>query len=1071
MRPNDHLLRAALISLVLVFGIGCAYAAEPPQQISWGIFTGDAGGQGVAIQGITPESPAAKAGLQTGDVLLSINGVAVRSAQEFRAVKNNFPLYTPLNLAIKRNGALIERQIILTGRVRLEVKELKSVFTVPGVPPPPAPGALSAIDALDAVNVLDQVILDPRTGTIAIIGHYDPNYNTGPLPYLDLLKTALAYPTPRLNIDPTRETSKNLEAFKTEIISRLENTFSNEVVDIVQGHPGLERDRQLMIRALAEAYGLSPEEYVAWYNYCRLDVLREDNAEAFPPPPIRAIQVKVFRNLGYDEIAQALELAFQNTPEAAAQALRVLGRGGDAAAIMAKSGDAKLGALMVAVYTAILEQANIAPPETAAELRARHDRGSMTWQAVVKTAQNVMPYYRKNSKANLLNQAFNKITLSAPVTTLLFPQLPPLYSFIDPIGLDRESQLARILYEADYTFKSINLTPELFANIPGFRVHAQLQVESGPSGKSRAKTSRIWMEPRTVAMTVSPERNVIAFTAAQMNIFTADADDLVNLSPQKEEDAGLYTSWTARHIMGNYEEYARMLPAFHKVREAAKVIALAQWLRAEKIALDLGGVAQEKWPIPDKLPMHLLIAQAYLPLPDGKTQFSTFLIAEGGVSFKPKGNWTQMTPIPASEIKVTGQLTLSAGLGQKAVQAAQGGNLEQARYLAELSAQAMNGSLSKSDLAKLNIPVPEAKPAPAAPANVQLQKEMLKKTYQQINTLSQNPAASGSVKTTLAQLDTLYERVKDNPVAASDYLIKLQTGQLPPPTAPQPQPQPVAAKPQAGSVCGESSLGAETLPADRKAYLTQKLAEARDRLKYINEALRKLIAINAAERAEIDKLVAQITEDYEAAKERAYDFAAAVLIDLPLAKYADIHSTKVKQLDDTVKSLIARSMTPMSAAEREALSREIQLVQSLKANYVDSYTSTGRLLDVYAGAGYGRDIYKWDQDTRNSDFRKRALEGAMLAGKILLDHPKLEEYLSKKDWFGNNKLWQVVTMGKLAAYASDFFWDVMNLYAAWGPLADKLQSDLKNNTQAMEHLRQKAAQTSQEIDCLEKLLK
>lgn len=48
------------------------------------------------------------------------------------------------------------------------------------------------------------------------------------------------------------------------------------------------------------------------------------------------------------------------------------------------------------------------------------------------------------------------------------------------------------------------------------------------------------------------------------------------------------------------------------------------------------------------------------------------------------------------------------------------------------------------------------------------------------------------------------------------------------------------------------------------------------------------------------------------------------------------------------------------------------------------------------------------------------------------------KFLRRKDWFGSNRLWQVVAMGKMAWTASDFFWDIMNQYFAWQPLADQL---------------------------------
>lgn len=37
-------------------------------------------------------------------------------------------------------------------------------------------------------------------GRIAVLGHYDDHYNTGPIPCLDLLKTAMVHPKPQLNL-------------------------------------------------------------------------------------------------------------------------------------------------------------------------------------------------------------------------------------------------------------------------------------------------------------------------------------------------------------------------------------------------------------------------------------------------------------------------------------------------------------------------------------------------------------------------------------------------------------------------------------------------------------------------------------------------------------------------------------------------------------------------------------------------------------------------------------------------------------------------------------------------------
>lgn len=771
-------LKGNLLVLVIFFCISVsvsgAYAAEPLKQISqWGIEVADTGGPGVLVKTVQPSSSAESAGLQAGDMLLSVNGAAVKSLQEFMAVKDTFPLYTPVNLAVKRNEAIIERQILLAGIVSLELKEVKSEFVIPGVPLPAISAGLSAIDSLEVINVLDQVIFDTKSGKIAIIGHYDKEYNTGPIPYLDLLKTALVYPAPRISLDPDPDSVKQM----LEITPIIQNAWSkpnmratlNQMFDVVQGHPDTERERQILIQELSTAYGLSPEEYVTWYNY----VLLEKNKEAFPPPLIRDIQIKVFRNLGYVDFAKAMELTFQKTPTAAAQALQVAGGGEEARAIIARSGansDAALGELMVSVYLHILPRVVALGPKEEADFREAYSSGRMTWQTVLASVQGRLFPIHTNNLVNLKNLAFMKVIIPTPAA-LLIAKAKPFYSLIRPTDLDRNSQMSRILYEADYALKSLSVTPDMFRKIPGFLAISEYNRQN-PGG---VHTRRFWFEPKMVAMDVSSERNLIAFGSSQMLLKNENANDL--FGTPSEKDNTRYDAWCA-HVMNNYDHYARLLPSFHKLREAAKVIALAKWILAEKTNLDLSGVTQEKWSMPDKVPGFFTLKSEAKQLSTGEQSIVPSLSQDSGVSFNPKGSWTQISSTPSITTEVSSQLALSASLGKQAVQAALSGKLESARYLAEMSAQAMNGSLSKSDLDKVIVIMPQGVTGPVAPENVLLQKEMLKQTYKQIKMMTQNPSQRGEASSTLNQLATIYDQVRSNPVTASDFLIKLQARQV-----------------------------------------------------------------------------------------------------------------------------------------------------------------------------------------------------------------------------------------------------------------------------------------------------
>lgn len=765
----------------------------PGQRSYWGFVIEDASGQGVSLTAVKNDSPAGSAGLQAGDILLSINGGGGAFGAGVPGGENTFPLFTPLKLTLKRDGAPLERTISLYGIVPLQLKPARVEFTIPGVPP--ASDAPSAIEALDHVNVLDQVILDPASGKVAMIGHYDDRFNTGPIPYLDMLKTALVYPKPKFDLND------NSQQQLATIDQQLKDWPTKE---FIPAHSSLEQDRQLMLKVWASACGLLPEELVTLFNYVNFS-----RKEVTPPAHIRKIQGKILRNLGFTEAAEAYDLVSQARADAPVKALQRLGRNAEAQAILARAGDPTTarGLLTAAVYLAILEEIHVPEGEV---VNLRHDltHDRRTWQDVVVTAQgSLLPIRSSTDSRDLAKTTLNTIMLSARGSRTLFAQLKDQETVLQPVDLDRTSQLTRVLFEADYSLKSLVVMPHLFRHIPGAMSLQEYEIQKGVS----SRRTQHWLEPKQVAMTVSPGRRVLAFGLAQMDYRTRPLDE-TGAEVDSGETGQLYDEWCAA-LTNHYDEYARVMPAFHKVREAAKIIALANWLIAEKVRVDLSGVHQEKWDASVTVPGFWRAGLSYVA--KGNDEYSEWVQVgyAGGVTFK-RQNWTQVTPAPpATETGASRQLALSAGLGQQAVQAAQSGDLEAARHLAELSAQAMTGRLSPSELAKMNIAVPNAKPAPVSPAGVQLQQAMLQRTNQQIVALRQNPASARAAADALKELNRLYDEVRDKPAAASDYLVKLQTRQVSPPAASRP----AVVEPAAEPVCGERAPGDSTLAADRKA--------------------------------------------------------------------------------------------------------------------------------------------------------------------------------------------------------------------------------------------------------------
>ncbi len=1067
MKSSFKLCDTLLAVMFLVISATGIRATEiPPYITDWG-FSGKLSDSGVTLTQIAPQSPAAAAGLQAEDIITAINGRLVKSGSDLKRMP-----YVPVRFLINRQGVEIERIIVPGGLLKLEVTDLKEDFIIPGVLPDVLPAGLSSVEKLDYINVLDKAVIDRASGRIAIIGHYDDTYDTGKIPYFDILKTSLAYPDPILNLVPTPDTEKEISASGDTVKSNL-----TIMVNAVRGHPGFVRERQIMIEKLSKAYGLTQQEYVSWYNYVKLDTAKD----ILPPSSNRTIQIKVFNNLGFKDTAQALELAYKNTPETLMKSLEILGKGDEAWVIQSKDAASKekLHAdLTASAYLAILESTKIVQPDVLKNLRDWYSGGKMTWEAAIRNVQNLlMPYEPKDGQFNIMNEAFNGITFSTQAVEYL-EKLNRPYVNIIPIDLDGTSRLAMIMYEADYSLKSINVRPEMFKGIPGYLSRTEYEINNNLFNKRMNLHYRQWLEPGMVEMKVSPDGTVIEFGASRMLYFFGDDNPHWGLPPDNDLQAD-YAAW-CRQFMDNYDAYARIMPAFHKIREASKMIALARWAREANIQIDLSGLRQDKWTPPAKVPAFWRLGQAFYKAPDGKITSKMPRAFEGGVSYKARGNWTQMTPSTETTTETTSQLMLSSQLGRLAVTQAQSGELEEARYLAELSAQALAGTLSRESFDKMNIPLPHAVAVPATADNIQLQKEMLKETDKQISSLNQNPV-DAQAKAGLDSIGRLYGGAAADPAAASDYLIRIQTVQPPSPLPSTTQPSgrggrrlvamaqtQVQTRPAITSPCTDADIYDVSMDPERLAFLNKQLIEARDRLKYINMALKNLIKLNEAQRAQIEQTTAEISKAYSESVDRAWNVVFDLMTSLPADKFMDNYNVAKAKIDDAIKVRTGMLTTPLDAADLQKVQSEIRDLETAGLKLDDIYLNSSKLLDVFKGTNYGYEIDKWNSNEK-AEYEK-AKEGAVMIGKILLDHPALDKYLSTKAFFAGEKYWQVMAMGKMASYATGFFFDILNQQFAWSPLTAGLTENIQKNALAMDMLRFKAEKTYKEISCLEAAL-
>lgn len=1061
-----RIIIAGCLCFLLAVSLASIQAKDPvASKIYLGIIPQDTP-NGVVITAVEANSSAADAALKAGDIMLSINGLPVKSRKELQEViYPTLTPYTPFALLVRRGGASQEITVVPKGVLRLEIKNIPArKFAIPGVPDSiPAPPR-SVVEALDQINTLKQVVFDPQTGSIEIVGTYDERFATGPIPYLDLLKTAVQYPTPAMSLVYAPETEALLDEVRVRDDKAGPKVVATRAIMLLLGHPDLERERQALISAYARQYDISAEEYAALYNYFTFD-----NTTGSVPPPIARIYEKLLRNLGYDEVADAFALLTGNAPDAAAQALGKLG----------KAPGAYPGSLPLQAYFALQEKQTGKVVQWALDKRNEVAKSDQT-DLLIRQQRRLLPEWDKARQKNVNANVLTKLVLSNEASQIMGDIPRSGEAMLVAKDVDPASQLYRILYEADYAMKSRDSFPELFAAVPGSLNKYEYMAMTATNNRyaNLAGKKRFWLEPRKVELEISPDKTMVSFGNAEIRMLAHMVDRNTNKDIEAPDALSPDVNWDGwcNLLADNYDAYAQIVPSFHRLREAAKIVALARWINDEHIPVNLSNVTQEKWQPPLKVPGFWSYGFTIQFFETGGGRIDSWNHSfVGGVSFKAKSNWTSYTPATVSETKVSSQLSLSSHLGQKAAQAAISGNLESAKHLAELSAEAMTGALTPANLAKMNLAIPEVKAATLSTSGVQLQKEMIKKTYQQINGMIQNPASKTSSSATLSQLSNLYDQARNNPASASDYLTKLQTGQLSslptsaPPTAAPQKPAPTAALPIVSSVCSEKSLANSVSDDKRKAAVAQKLREAREHLKYLNTALKNLAAINAKTRAELEKWTTEVENAYAASQARVWDALGDLLLDAAPESIQKNHEDALGTIDAVKATWLNNVLTEKDPRKLAELKKGVESLDALKKSLTDSK----QLLKNYQDLKLYYDVDKGNQEAKTTfDQLKNAGTGI---GQILLNQEPIKKALDSAlikvtgkslDFFNS-----LYTVGKATNYACGFIGDILRQQFAWKPVMESLEKDLTFNAQAMEKLQRDASQTAKDIDCLELLLR
>lgn len=863
-------------------------------------------------------------------------------------------------------------------------------FAVPG--PAAAPSTLG-------INTLRTVFIDSKTGQVAFIGSLDPAFATGPIDYAALLRDALRSPYPAFSLDPSPASKATRDALLRKVDGDLARVQSDlaygkawmlRIGDLLLSDPGLPLDRQRFLRKGAEAMGTTPDRVKPFWD------LASGRVQSLSAEGVGML-ADLFAKMGTPEVGQALQAMQANN---AIAGIELLGLG----PVLNDTRQKLQSGLISQEYASNLMQAAFWE-----QVMLRLKIPEASWRRTIDGGKSgrVPDSVWRPAVENLLTQAItdrvmlpwlNGLVLSQAFLERFYqvPALEVVPSYRS--GLVADSELARTFFAADWCLKMLAISPEMAAKVPGHLTYQNYEFRLASARGIYAPGShgsiRAWLSPQSVPLRQDPSGTVLSFDPARIAIRseleTFDGGSRTANALEREA-AESY----AQEVTRRYDEYARVLPELHRLREAAKVLALVRWAKARNQALAPAGSTAA----PKALPASFREGFWTATFQADANKIFFVISAHGGVVFDNKvgEEWVQTQTKPGLADSALKQLVGSAALGQQAAEAALKGDLEGARALAQRSEQAMIGDLGAGFPPLADVPqVPEPTAYAAFQGQALAQGRDTLAALQQART----EAERKPLEDKLRQLKDLMAQGQRNPASASQLLVQLQTGGMgslvPPPIAtggPQ-APAPIPG-PTQGSNPGPTVAPARptsAVPPEERARLRNEITQLRNELCRIQAQLRRFNAtlqMDQGQRAEWERVT---NEAYQ----RALDEVKDALLD-------ELKDLSMDLPKGYLEDKLAKAATP---EERERIKRSLRLVQHLKESY--------DLKDFSVWASY--DDYS----------REEIIEGAKMVAELTGLDEWIKTKLVKKWGLG-----RVLAFGEAAQDVVASAYDVTSEVLAW----------------------------------------
>ncbi|MFQ3549162.1 MAG: PDZ domain-containing protein [Armatimonadota bacterium] len=749
-----------------------------------------AGYYGVRVDSVMEGSPAKKAGIQTGDIITYINGVAITDPKDLVATVGSLKIGEDYDVVLVRNGRELKLSVRLVP-LTASVANTFNTQTIDQISDKPMPRK-----GIMDINVLKYILINPKNGVVSFIGTYDPTYDTGPIHYGDYLKTALMHLYPSFSLDPTEETRASMKQASIIIsndIARMDNLeyadkWTKKVADLLINDQTLQTDNKRFFRHCADVMGISGDELKRMHDAAtgKIDM---------PDTEFMGLAGKMVRGVGLVKAGNALgALAKGGTPEellsAMSYELGLFEQYNELLFRQLEPEEFRKEAIILCISEICR---HFEAPENEIQSKITAIRAGESADLIIGYMGEQLTNYITNKLGRKMisglvlgPEVLSKIyNLPVPKTKLVFEDLPS------------DSLLGDVFFKSDYRLKSVCTFPDAKEKVKShITVHDFFQKEASDymnkklSGVDFMAGNRL--VPDGVVMKVSPQGDIIEFEKSKIKIIGW----LMNIYSSTDSETTDFISDVlnkhAQFLTENYDEYAKAYPEWHKFSEAAKIIAFARWAAKNGYQVKVSEESNVQITQPSTIDGFW---SAVFDVGED-SQYITF-IYEGGASFaKSEGeNWLSSNSDVTITSDVTKQLAASAVFAEQAVGAAINGDLEAARELSEKSAKAMTGEIDLSMLPSLEgLPMPTepaiyAEATKAAIEDASQCFETIKRAGKEIENISQSSSSKENqklkdqlikeqddAKQRLTQIFEEIRNYKSNPINAEQSLIALNSG-------------------------------------------------------------------------------------------------------------------------------------------------------------------------------------------------------------------------------------------------------------------------------------------------------